>query len=182
SMILPGCALDEPEGITVYSGNAQQGYEPLVTRALRLGEVMGCKVSTTPSANAGLSGSYFDPFRNGEGVIVEWLPDGRVLVVMFTYDPDGEQMWIYADGPSNGNSAVMNALYPAASTSWGSGFDNSEIQLEPWGTITMTWDDCNNVTFEYDSIVPGYGSAERSYARLSTLQGEACALPPAAAR
>ena len=110
-------------------------------------------------------------------VIVQWLPNGRVLVVMFTYDLDGKQMWVYAEGPSNGNSAVMDALYPAASTSWGSAFDTDEIDLQPWGTITMTWTDCNNATFAYDSVVPGYGQAERSYARLSTLQGEACALP-----
>ena len=68
----------------------------------------------------------------------------------------------------------MDALYPSTYTSWGSGFDADDITLSDWGTFALTWTDCNTMTFEYTSPIAGFGSATRSYARLSTLSGTAC--------
>src|SRR5207253_2574340 len=35
------------------------------------------------------SGSFFAPSRSGEGIIVEWLPDGRAIAFWFTYPAAG---------------------------------------------------------------------------------------------
>jgi hypothetical protein len=156
-----------------FTGDEDLGYEALLTRSTRLAHITGCGTET-PVPNAGLSGSFFDPARNGEGLIVEWLTNGDVLVVFFTYDTEGNQLWLFGQAPSNGKAVTLTALYPTAFTPWGRGFDADDVSLESWGTFTLTWTDCNSMTFEYNSTVEGYGSGTRNYTRLSTLAGVTC--------
>lgn len=174
SMVFPACDTHPVPGNIAFSGEAALEYEPLITKAERITHVAGCGMSVTPHANAGLSGSFYDATRNGEGLIVQWLPDGTVLAIMFTFAPNGEQMWITGTGTSNGNSVTINALYPTGFTSWGSDFDAGQVQLSPWGTFTLTWTDCNSLTFQYASNLPAYGSATRNYSRLTSLAGLDC--------
>jgi hypothetical protein len=37
-----------------------------------------------------VSGSWYDPARSGEGLIVQFLPNGKALVIWFTYPAAGE--------------------------------------------------------------------------------------------
>jgi predicted outer membrane repeat protein len=173
SMIFSDCQAAAPGGNVAYSGEAELGYEGLITRATRLSHILGCG-SETPHPNAGLSASYFDPERDGEGIIVEWLTNGQVLVVFFTYDQDGNQLWLLGVGTPEGKTVTMDALYASAYTRWGRAFDTDEITLSIWGTFTLTWTACGTVNFAYASTVPGYGSATRDYSRLSTLHGTTC--------
>ena len=41
-----------------------------------------------------LTGSWFDPSRDGEGLTFEVVGDTTVLAYWFTYDTDGSQMWL----------------------------------------------------------------------------------------
>lgn len=173
SMVFPDCTAASPGGNVAYSGDFEVGYEGLITRATRLSNITGCG-SESPSPKAGLSGSYFDPARDGEGIIVEWLTSGEVLVVFFTYDQDGNQMWLIGIGQPAGNTVTMDALYASTYTSWGSGFDPGEVTISNWGSFTLTWSQCNAVSFQYNSTVPGFGSATRNYTRLSKLQNTDC--------
>ena len=140
---------------------------------MRLSHVVGCSKST-PAQNAGLSGSFYDWRRNGEGIIVQWLPNGQVLAIFFTYDLEGNQMWIFGTGPAEGKSVTIDAVYPTTFTTWGRNFDPDDVTLTPWGTFTLEYTHCDSVTFSYESSVPGYGSAVRYYNRLSRLMGLDC--------
>ena len=172
SMVFHDCEATALPGSVAYSGSPGLGYMPLLTRAQRLSHVAGCGGPASP--NAGLSGSFFDAARNGEGVIVEWLPDGRVLAIVFTYDLEGNQMWLFGSGVPDGMKVTIDALYPTASPTWGEDFDADDLTLSPWGTLMLEYSDCDHLTFSYDSTVQGYGSGERSYARLSKLAGTQC--------
>ncbi len=173
SMGFVDCPSNGNGGTVTYSGSEVLGFERLLSRAGRLSQITGC--GSTPDANAGLSGSYYDPARDGEGIVVQWLTSGAVLVIMFTYDLAGNQFWGLGIGTPDGNTVTMDALYPATPTSWGSGFDPDEISLEVWGTFTLTWSGaCNAMTFAYASTVSGYGSATRNYSRLTSLAETTC--------
>ncbi len=160
------------EGSTVFSGESEIGYESLLTRASRLSQITGC--GSTPTGNAGLSGSFYDPARNGEGLVIQWLTNGQVLLIMFTYDLAGNQFWTFGIGTPEGKGITIEALYASGTTSWGSDFNPDEVVLTPWGTITLNWTSCNAVTFNYISTVAGFGSATREYTRISTLAGTEC--------
>jgi hypothetical protein len=174
SMVFPACAMGEAPGNVAFSGNAEAGFEPLLTVAERLTDVLGCGAGTVPHPNAGLSGSFYDPARNGEGLVIQYLPDGRVLAIMFTYGPDGRQMWMFGVAEAGDKTATMDVVYPTGFTPWGGAFDPADVTLEAWGSWTLTWTDCDTLVFEYDSSVEGYGSGTRNYTRLTKLLGSEC--------
>ncbi len=174
SMVFNDCEAGGDGGNVAYSGNHDQGFEALITRAQRLSDILGCNGGITPHANAGLSGSYFLPARDGEGIVVQWLPNGQVLVIFFTYDLNGDQQWVIGIGDSDGFSVTMDALYASSNTVWGSGFDPDDVDLDPWGTFELIWTECGGVQFSYNSSVAGYGSATRQYIRLSNLWEATC--------
>ena len=126
SMVFSDCASSTPGGSIAYTGEEGLGFEGLLTRATRLSTILGCS-DEVPSPNAGLSGSWYDPARNGEGLIIEWLSGDQVLAVFFTYDPDGNQFWVVGQGTADGNSVTMDALYPVAFTPWGRNFNADDI-------------------------------------------------------
>ena len=173
SMIFEDCESGTSSVMVNYSGNRNTGLDSLHTPAERLSDILGC-VPGTSHPNAGLSGSYFLPSRNGEGIVVQWLPDGQVLVYFFTFDLNNNQQWILGIGHSSGTSVVMDALYPSGNAVWGGEFDPGDVILAPWGAFELTWTDCGHVRFTYQSSVPGYGSATRNYVRLSNLWQAGC--------
>lgn len=174
SMVFPTCSATMQPGVASYTGDFEQGYEALYTLSQRLGHVLGCG-SESVSANVGLSGSYFDPARNGEGIIVQWLTSGQVLVVFFTFDLNNDQLWLIGIGTPDGDTVTMDALYPASFTSWGSNYDAAQKSIETWGTFSLDWKGaCNTVEFSYNSTVSGFGSATHNYSALSKLAGTSC--------
>ena len=173
SMVFNDCAAAASGGSVAFSGDTDLGYEGLLTRASRLEHITGCG-NETPSENAGRSGSYFDPARNGEGVIVQWLTSGQVLVVFFTFDQNDNQLWLIGIGTPNGNSVTMDALHASSFTPWGRNYDPDAVNITNWGTFTLTWTGCDSLVFDYSSTVSGYGMDTRNYSRLSSLAGTSC--------
>lgn len=184
SLVFNDCLASGDGGSVAYTGEVPfftaGGFEGLLTRARRLSRITGCDI--TPTANAGLSGSWYDPARDGEGIVVQWLESGEVLVILYTYpepgtfDP-GLQRWITGTGrPStpDGKTVTIDALYPVESTRWGRNFDADEIRLAPWGTFTLTWSDCNNLEFSFNSNLINYGSGTYQYQRLTRLAETEC--------
>ncbi len=174
SVVFPDCQAEAEPGNIVYTGNENLGYEPLITTARRLAEIVPCGAAPV-AVNAGLSGSFYDPDRNGEGIIVEWLSNGMVVVVWFTYDQDGNQLWLLGVGEADGNSVTLTMEYPTGLTRWGSDFDASAVILTEWGTVTITHTDCDSLSFGYDSTA-GFGSGSYNYRRITSLLGTTCAL------
>jgi hypothetical protein len=173
SMVFPDCEASGSPGNVALSGSPALGFRPLITKAQRLTHIAGCGAQM-PGPNAGLSGSFGDPARNGEGAVVEWLPDGRVAAVLFTYDFNDNQMWIVGSGTPNGKSVTLNAFYPTGFPAWNEDPDPGQVSVEAWGTFTLDYSDCNNFTFSYDSTVPGYGSGQANYTRITNLKGLDC--------
>ncbi|WP_376695740.1 hypothetical protein [Wenzhouxiangella sp. EGI_FJ10305] len=58
-----------------------------------------------------ISGSWFDPDRNGEGIVVQALDNGTVLNYVFTFDEDGHQQWLVgAESPNDNNISWRELL------------------------------------------------------------------------
>ena len=83
-------------------------------------------------------------------------------------------MWLFETGIPAGNTVTTDAFYPTGLSKWGSGFNPADVIVTPWGSMTLTYTDCNNLMFSYNSTIPGFGSATRSYTRLSTLKDVEC--------
>ena len=115
--------------------------------------------------NAGLNDAWYYPVTDGQGFFLTVFPGlGKISLAWFTYDTDSPPVdavahlgyaghrWLTALGKIVGNQAVMNIQLTS-----GGIFDTStEIErTDPKGadgTLTLTFDNCNSGTIEYDII------------------------------
>jgi len=125
------------------------------------------------AVTAAISGAWYDPSHDGEGWLLEILPDGRALLAWFTYTPQGEQAWFYNVGAVNGNAITFELLLPSG-TDFGPTFDKDAVSFPPWGTVIFTFDNCNSGTMSYESDVDGYGSGSLDLVRLTHLADQSC--------
>jgi hypothetical protein len=115
--------------------------------------------------NAGLNDAWFNASTPGQGFFVTVFPDsGQVFLAWFTYDterPDesvtailGEpgHRWLTAFGPFEGDTATLDIELTS-----GGIFDSAQPvpNQVPYGTITITWTDCENAVLMYD--IPSVG-------------------------
>ncbi len=171
---LPACgASDVPGSLFIYPETATN-YEDLQSfNYTQLDLLVDCDTGAG-SVNAGWSGSYYDPSHDGEGMIVQVLTNELVVVMWFTYDSNGNQMWMQGIGTIVGNTLTIDNLNTTSGTMWGSGFDPSATQTSPWGTLTMVFNSCGQATVNYVSSA-GFGSGTFDMIRLTQLMGITCA-------
>ena len=177
SLVFPDCDATANPGVMTFNAEPDSGYEDLFSQASRITRVLNCDGSQ-PIPQSGRTGSFFEPTRSGEGILVHWLENNTVLLTWFTFTPDGKPFWIIsANSTIMGDTVVLDMLYPQATPGFGSQFLSSDLVLAPWGTITLKYHTgCNSLDFSYDSIFNEYGSGSYVYQRLTTPMGTTCDL------
>lgn len=152
--------------------------DSLLVKSQRLSRLLSCQDLSQANPMSGRSGSFYDPNRSGEGVFVEFLDNGSAVIVVYTYTPDGKQFWLISSSAQiNGNTITADMLYPAGTTTFGNQFNPDEIDLQPWGSITLEYQPgCSQISYSYNSSVSGYGSGSYSYQRLTQPAGTTCDL------
>ncbi len=124
-----------------------------------------------------ISGSWYNPQRSGEGFVLEYLPNGTVLVIWFTFPATGEagaQDWIIGEGGYvDGNRVRFDRMYRTVGGAWGNAFDPGAIRRVEWGTLEFEFHDCNSATFRYAGP-ESHGSGEHAMTRLTALDQLQC--------
>ena len=123
------------------------------------------------------TGQWYNPDRNGEGFYVDVIDTGGNLqlgLAMFTYDEEGEQMWISGQMPIDSDDVVMTV--PVIRTDgplWGSGYDMSDLNITEFGTITARFTSCNTAIFQVRNNV-GFEDGDYPSTRLTEVVGIEC--------
>ncbi len=174
ALAFPSCGTNDFTGVLEITPGEIEGYDELVlsTNYTQLTEIIDCQTSEK-SPDSGYSGSWFDPAHNGEGIILEVLKDGTVVVQWFTYDKNGGQMWIQGSGTIENNILTVSNLYTTSGTAYGSGFDPNNITQTPWGTLAMEFTSCGEAILNYNSSA-GFGSGTLNMIKLTKLMGIPC--------
>jgi hypothetical protein len=121
----------------------------------------------------GITGSWFNVARSGEGYSIEVYGnalDLQMLAYFYTYDAAGNQMWLIGSGPINGDTAVL-PMTVTSGAMFGDAFDPLDVDYVDWGTMTFTFSSCDAGKVDFTSIM-GNGSSD--FVRLSTVTGLAC--------
>jgi len=96
--------------------------------------------------NGGLNGNWwYGPDRRGEGFQLEVvISNGNLTVVatFYTYDTDGNQIFLIAVGPATGNTADVD-VYITEGGLWGGDFDPDLVNETQWGTGSFSFSSCN---------------------------------------
>jgi len=131
--------------------------------------------SAVPFIGPGFTGNWYDASHVGHGFAFEVLPGNIMLLEWFVFAPQGGQAWVVGTGPIIGNSAAIQAyqkvgsggLFPPA-------FNAALLQDQFWGTITLTFADCNNGTASWVPVVSGYTAGSTPLQRLTLPAGLKC--------
>lgn len=135
--------------LAAYTINGVTGQQNLL-RLTRTAEADGTVAPNVPHK----SGSWYDPTHNGEGFVVEVLPDGRLLAYWFTYDLSGRQAWMMAlsENSVGQGSTQLDLLQPVGGR-FGPDFDPDDVTREPVGTVRIGLE-CNGGFQDYKSTDP----------------------------
>ncbi len=174
SLVFADCEALARPGHYAFRSDLSAPFEDLSTSAVRLAAVIPC--SGAPSELAWRSGAYFPEGRSGEGIFVQYLPDGRAVLVFYGYTPSGEQFWAFSDDNVEVDGDVLTApmLYPASTTAFGRGFDPAQVDLQPFATIIITQTGCNSLDLQMQPSVAGFVGGSYRYLRLTQIEGTAC--------
>jgi hypothetical protein len=105
---------------------------------------------------SGISGTWYDPDRDGEGFMIDAEEEGLVVVSFYTYDTQGRQFWMIGDGVVDGDQVEIEFITTDGGI-YGSGFDPLAVNRYPWGTGTFTFSGCYTGTAD---IVPNEDFAD----------------------
>lgn len=133
--------------------------------------------SGTTTLDKRFSGAWYNRDRAGEGWLVEMLINNRINVYWFTYDDEGDPLYIFGSGTYDPTStSVTVTAYTTDGPIFGDSYDKADLVRHDWGTMTFSFADCNNATVSYSSPLSGYGSGTRTATRLSIIEGTTCSL------
>ncbi len=117
--------------------------------------------------DATFTGSWYDPAQSGHGIFIEVLPNQRIAAYWFTFSPDGtRQAWLAGSGTYIRNVATFDSVTMPTGGRWIPNFDATKVVDNPWGTMTLTFDDANNGKVEFASTSE-FGAGSMKLARLT---------------
>jgi hypothetical protein len=103
------------------------------------------------NVNPGLTGTWYDAARAGEGWLLEvgFIGGAKFMFASFyTYDTMGNQTYLLAESTEfNGDSAEM-VVYMTEGAMWGADFNPDDVARPLWGTATFTFPGCGGATVE----------------------------------
>lgn len=135
--------------------------------------------------NGYLGANWYDRNHSGEGMFVrinENPSTPNILsleIAWYTFDSTGTPYWLY--GGADFNRGARSVTAPVGFWSGGSfaGTGTGTSVVELWGSITMTFQSCDNMRFTFASVsslpvgVPT-GSGTRDFTRLGNQNGLPC--------
>ena len=123
----------------------------------------------------GFTGNWFDPSQSGHGFSIEVLPNNQLLADWYVFAPNGGQSWIVAMGTISGNTAVLQAAQAVGpGGQFPPNFNPARVDTKAWGTITLTFTDCNNGQASWQPTAAGYTSGSMPITRLTMPAGLSC--------
>ncbi len=106
--------------------------------------------SPTFSIARGITGSWYNPAQSGQGFNVEVLPGNTFVAFWYVFDDTGKNLWLTGAGGYGGNSVTLN-MTATSGGAFPPAFDPTKIARNPWGTLTLTFSDCNNAVASWTS-------------------------------
>jgi len=115
----------------------------------------------------GLTGTWWNSARSGEGILLEVGYAGGQLFMFasfYTYGPDMTQVWLTAQLTSaDGITANVDVFQPSGGT-WGDDFVPGDVTATPWGSGTFTFPTCGSGNFD---ITPNAAKMAEGFTNLA---------------
>lgn len=129
------------------------------------------------SLKGALSGSWYDPDRSGEGLVLEFGASGQrtmVTIYWFTY-LDNRQYWLIGTEEYDaGDSSVTVDLYEVSANGFGDDFDPETVEQRYFGSMSLEFSSCLSGVATWESDI-GLGEGDFQLERITGgLHGVTC--------
>ena len=128
------------------------------------------------SPKACLSGSYSDPAQSGHGFVVEIVgAEGaeRVLISWYSYDAEGNQIWLLGQAALNGlQASVPVGVFSGAD--FPPEFDTADVVNQTWGTLALDFSQPGQLQVDWDAQLPGYQDGQITTNKFTLVKGKGC--------
>ena len=101
--------------------------------------------------SGGISGYWYDPDQAGQGFQVEVLTGGDAVLTWYTFDEEGNQLWLIGSGRADGDTIEVDLLEPSGGA-FPPNFDAATVQLNPWGTAILRFASCSVGSVDYQPL------------------------------
>ncbi len=131
--------------------------------------------NTNKSLQIGMSGAWFDYNRSGEGFTVYISEDNGAQmadITWYTYDKNGNQLWLSGQGTVSDQSVTIAQMQQFT----GANLFNGTTQSTTFGSLSMSWNDCNQAVIDYDFSTNNLGTGQFSVNQLTNLDNTQCNL------
>lgn len=170
-------AIAQPRDPSVLLRNAFQFRFRGTTDALTLGGSGGGGTGDIPLAGR-LNGTFFDPARSGEGIMIDFFDIGSsakgVFVSWYTYDDAGNPMWLVGNTELAPNGTQVDIpLIVTTGGRFGPLFRADNIRRTPWGSMNIRFPTCNSAVLRYTRTQDGQ-TGTYNLSRLGPASGVSC--------
>ena len=118
--------------------------------------------------NPGLTGNWWGgQDRSGEGFLLEVAESNDVLTILisfYTYDADGNQVYLIAAGPATTGMTADVTVSITEGRMWGAAYDPADGATTSWGTGAFEFPACDVGTF---TLTPNAGSIAAGFTELT---------------
>ncbi len=126
-----------------------------------------CNIRSVNQPERLLSGNYFDPERDGEGLQLALESDPDIWALSFYTYLNGKQAWLIGSGEREGDRIHFDQMSITSGAQFGPDFDSNDVQVTTFGAITLDFSDCNNLEVTIDSVLPEFESSQRDMTRIA---------------
>ncbi|MGJ8662764.1 MAG: choice-of-anchor B family protein [Marinicella sp.] len=94
------------------------------------------------------SGLWYNADQTGHGLSIDILENNQIVIFWYTYDNDGNQLWLLGAGSYEGGQATLtvtttkNAFFPP-------GFVANDVETTDWGTFEISFNGCSEAEFKW---------------------------------
>lgn len=124
-----------------------------------------------------LNGTFFDPARSGEGIMVDFFDVGTekgVFVSWYTYDDAGNGLWLVGNATVAPNATSVDIpMILTTGGRFGPLFNAGNVRRTGWGTINLRFPNCSTTVMRYTRTSDSQ-TGQYTMGRLGPASGVSC--------
>ena len=125
--------------------------------------------------SAKTAGIWYNPEHDGEGFFIHIDDQLMITVAWYTFDDEGNQMWLIGTDSSTDRSVVRVRLFQPQGTHFGFQFNSQQVIKERWGLLTLRFESCNKAVASFKSTDEDrFGSGSIPIIKLSNHVDSVC--------
>lgn len=168
----------QPRNASVILRNAFQFRLRGTTQTVTLGGAGGGGSTGDQTLAGRLNGTYFDPARSGEGIMIDFFDIGAsskgVFVSWYTYDDAGNPLWLVGNTEVAPNGTQVDIpLIVTTGGRFGPLFRAENVRRTPWGTLNIRFPTCGSAVLRYQRTQDGQ-TGTYNLVRLGAASGVSC--------